>query len=118
MATPYITIDCKLFQMMPFIILVKVGKFHEPTANRFSTARQKPVGGTRCPLPSLIRVKMSFGLEIVDSFGLGMEKNSTFTSKQLKPLQPIFNSKSKNLSEPLKFLCMGSRFHVAEHRRI
>ena len=35
--------DCKLFQMMPYIIILKVRKFHQPTANRFSTAKQKPV---------------------------------------------------------------------------
>ena len=35
--------DCKLFQMMPYIIILKVRKFHQPTANRFSAARQKPV---------------------------------------------------------------------------
>ena len=45
MATTLITVDCKLFQMMPYIIILKARKFHQPTANRFSTtARQKPVG--------------------------------------------------------------------------
>ena len=37
--------DCKVFQMMPDIIILKVRKFRQPTANRFSTARQKPIGG-------------------------------------------------------------------------
>ena len=37
--------DCKVLQMMPYIIIPKVGTFHQPTANGFSTARQKPVGG-------------------------------------------------------------------------
>ena len=45
MATTLITVDCKLFQMMPYIIILKVRKFHQTTANRFSTARKKPVGG-------------------------------------------------------------------------
>ena len=41
--------------MMPYIIILKVRKFHQPTANRFGTTRQKLVGGTMCP-PSLNRV--------------------------------------------------------------
>ena len=45
MATTLITVDCKLFQMMPFIIILKVRKFHQPIPNRFSTAREKPVEG-------------------------------------------------------------------------
>ena len=43
--------------MMPYIIILKVRKFHQTIANRFSTARQKPAGGTLCPPPqSLNRV--------------------------------------------------------------
>ena len=30
---------------MPYIIILKVRKFHQPTANRFGTVSQKPVGG-------------------------------------------------------------------------
>ena len=45
MATTQVTVDCKLFQIMTYIIILKVRKFHQPTANRFITARQKPVGG-------------------------------------------------------------------------
>ena len=46
MATPEVTVDCKLFKMMPYMIILKVRKFHQPAAaNRFSTVRQKPVGG-------------------------------------------------------------------------
>ena len=37
--------DCKLSQMICYIIILKVRKIHQPTVNRFSTARQKPVGG-------------------------------------------------------------------------
>ena len=37
-------LHCKLFQTMPYIIILKVRKFHQPIANRFSTARKKPVG--------------------------------------------------------------------------
>ena len=54
MATTLITVNCKLFQMMPNIIILKVRKSHQPTANRFSTTRKKPVGGHN---PSLNRVK-------------------------------------------------------------
>ena len=52
--------------MMPYKIIVKVRKFHQPTANRFCTARQKPVGGgTLCsPPPSLNRVKEELELKI------------------------------------------------------
>ena len=46
MATTLITAYCKLFQMMLYIIILKVRKFHQPTANRFSTARKRPVGDT------------------------------------------------------------------------
>ena len=45
METTWATGDCKLFQMMPYVIILKVIKFHQPTANRFSTARKKPVEG-------------------------------------------------------------------------
>ena len=34
------------FGAKPPIIILKVRTFQQPTANRFSTARQKPVGGT------------------------------------------------------------------------
>ena len=43
-ATALITVDCKLFQMMPYIVILTVRKFHQPTAKRFSTAKKKPVG--------------------------------------------------------------------------
>ena len=45
MATTLFTAYCKLFHMMPYLIILKVGKFHQLTASRFSTARKKPVGG-------------------------------------------------------------------------
>ena len=57
MTTALFTVYCKLFHMMLYIIILKVRKFHQPTASRFSTARKKPVGGTLCPPPSLNRVK-------------------------------------------------------------
>ena len=58
MATTLFTVYCKLFHMMPYIIILKVRKFHQPTGSRFSTARKKPVGGAHCaPPPSLNRVK-------------------------------------------------------------
>ena len=53
MATTLITVHCKLFQIMPYIIILKARNFHQPTANRFSTARKEPVGGPS----SLNRVK-------------------------------------------------------------
>ena len=61
MAITLITVHCKLLQMMPYIIILKVIKFHQPTANRFRTAWEKPVGGTfvgghNVP-PNLNRVK-------------------------------------------------------------
>ena len=47
--------------MMPYIIMLKVRKFHQSTRNRFGTAGKKPVGGggggTQCGPPSLNRVK-------------------------------------------------------------
>ena len=48
--------------MMPYIIILKVRKFHQTTASRFSTARKKPVGGAHCAPPSLNRVKIKFGV--------------------------------------------------------
>ena len=52
MATTLITVHCKLFQMMPYIIILKVRKFHRPTTDPSSTARKKPVGegggGAQC----------------------------------------------------------------------
>ena len=63
MATTLIVVDCKLFQMMLYIIMLKVRKFHQPTANRFSTPRKKPVGvgghNVPPPPPSLNRVKVA-----------------------------------------------------------
>ena len=31
--------------MMPYIIILKVRKFHQSTINRFGTAGKKPIGG-------------------------------------------------------------------------
>ena len=56
--------------MMLYIIIVKVRKFHQPTANRFSTAKKNPVGGgggAQCA-PSLNRVK---ALKTLKSFKQG-----------------------------------------------
>ena len=55
MATTLFTVYCKLFHIMPYIIILKVREFHQPTASRFSTARKNPVG--LCPPPSLNRLK-------------------------------------------------------------
>ena len=56
MATTLTTVDCKLFQMMPYVIILKVRKFHQPTADRFSTTRQKHVERGH-NVPILNRVK-------------------------------------------------------------
>ena len=56
-ATTLITVHCKLFQMMPYIIKVKVRKFRQPAASCFSTAREKPLGGHNVP-PILSKVKI------------------------------------------------------------
>ena len=43
--------------MMPYIIILKVRKFHLSTTNRFGTAGKKPIGGHIVPPPpSLNRV--------------------------------------------------------------
>ena len=39
-ATTLFTVYCKLFHMMLYIIILKVRKFHQSTASRFSTARK------------------------------------------------------------------------------
>ena len=49
MATTLPTVDCKLFQMMPYIIILKARKFHQRTASRFSAAKKKPEGGHIVP---------------------------------------------------------------------
>ena len=54
MATTLFTVHCKLFHMMPYIVILKVRKFHQPTASRFSTARKKPV-----PPPAWIGLRYS-----------------------------------------------------------
>ena len=40
MATPQVAVDWKLFQMTPYIIILKVEKFHQSTRNRFGTAEK------------------------------------------------------------------------------
>ena len=70
MATTLITVGCKLFHMMPNIIILKVRKVHQPTASRFSTAKNKPVGGGHNvpPPPSLNRVKAYNFIDQVHNF--------------------------------------------------
>ena len=66
MATALITVDCKLFQMMPYLNILKVRKFHQPSENPFNTAREKPVGGgAMCP-PSLNRVNNRVAMETIE----------------------------------------------------
>ena len=43
MATPLVSVNWERFQMMLFIIILKVRKFHWPTTIRFGTTRQKPI---------------------------------------------------------------------------
>ena len=45
MATALITVHCKLFQMMPYIIKLNVRKLHQHTAARFSTSGKTLWGG-------------------------------------------------------------------------
>ena len=59
MATTLFTVYCKLFHMMPYIIILKIRNFHQPTASCFSTARKKPVGGGGGGGSSLNRVNNS-----------------------------------------------------------
>ena len=40
----YRLLSTKTIQMIPYIIILKVRKFHQPTENSFGTARKKPVG--------------------------------------------------------------------------
>ena len=62
MAATLITFHCKLFQMMPYVIKLKlkVRKIHQPAENRFSIARTTPVEeGAHCaPSPNLNRVDL------------------------------------------------------------
>ena len=51
MATALITVHCKLFQMMPYIIKLNVRKFHQPTVTRFSTSGKTWWGGGHNPSP-------------------------------------------------------------------
>ena len=53
MATTLITVHYKLFQMMPYIIILKARKFHQPTANRFSTVKEKTCRGGAQYAPQL-----------------------------------------------------------------
>ena len=59
MATTLIAVNCKLVQMMPYVSILKVRKFHQPTASRFITARKKPVGGHKKGLRDNIRRHLS-----------------------------------------------------------
>ena len=72
MVTILFTVYCKLFHMMPYIIILKVRKFHQTTASRFSTARKKPVGGAHCAPPSLNRVK---GYFVYNPIGIKLRMN-------------------------------------------
>ena len=55
--------DCKLFHIMLYIIILTVRKFRQPSANRFSTARQKPaVGGTMPPSLNKAKTKIQIGI--------------------------------------------------------
>ena len=77
MATTLFTVYCKLFHMMPYIIILKVRKFHQPTESRFSTARKKPVGGRGYIVPpSLNRVNSA------------MQQYFIVTGRHLGPLPP------------------------------
>ena len=69
MAMSFVIVDRKLFQMMPYIILLKVSKFHWATANCFGAAKYKHVGDTVCCLNSLksIQIYVNKFLKIRDT---------------------------------------------------
>ena len=47
---------------MPYIIILKVRKFHQSTINRFGTAGKKPVGGHNVPPPAWIGLISGFNI--------------------------------------------------------
>ena len=83
MVTILFTVYCKLFHMMPYIIILKVRKFHQTTASRFSTARKKPVGGAHCAPPSLNRVNQIFKIFYVSEICQNVVRS--FFSAQICP---------------------------------
>ena len=72
MATTSIAVDCKLFRMMSYLIILKVRKFHQPTANHFSTARIKPVGGTMNRVNNEKKIKDKVTLQNMFQVGMGV----------------------------------------------
>ena len=56
MATPLVTIDWKLFQMMPYIILLHVRKIYYPTTSHLWHSKAKTYGGGG----HIVRVNVSF----------------------------------------------------------
>ena len=67
MATPLVTVDRKLFQMMPYIIMLKVRKFHQSTRNRLTLL--DPENGFR-----------HFGVSLLISTVLGMPPVGNFVT--------------------------------------
>ena len=63
-APPLVTVHWKSFQMMPYIIILRVRQFHYPTTSRFGTERQKSMWGEGhnvLPLTSLNSAKLNNG---------------------------------------------------------
>ena len=90
---------------MLYIIIIRVRKFHQPTANCFSTARKKPLGGT-----SLNRVKP----KIIDYRKKGgLELNVIV----VKYNQEFDNGPTQSgvLQSPVGIACRKSSVLIAEH---
>ena len=103
MATTLFTVYCKLFRMMPYIIILKVRKFHQPTASRLSTARNKPVGegGALHDVISLNRVKafnipLANVLEVTGLCGLTYEINNCVAFCLSEIVLSIYSFRSTN----------------------
>ena len=68
------TENCFKYQIMPLIILLKVRKYLKPTANRFGTAREKPVSkGKTCKVIILLKVR-KYLKPTANRFGTAREK--------------------------------------------
>ena len=66
---------------MHYIIILKIRKFHQPTANCFGTARQKPVGeGTMCHIGGQKNAHQPiFPHNIIGNFPTSLATNSAFS---------------------------------------
>ena len=81
---------------MPYIIILKVRKFHQSTRNRFGTAGKKPVGGHNVP-PSLNRVNR-------DSFS-----STTVATEE------VFNSQTGKFHQDQRHVSCCEVIHCPDH---